>query len=401
MEKIATAQMGRIFSSTFLPPLQVILLLMIIRCRQPGQAAVVDTSITRKENANLKECHEAIRSQTSVDGGDLPLRPAYGDKGRPITLLANYLQVAMIDTQQLFTYEAVLDKRLHNKRQRHQFIETALKSVPELKDQGEGIATDYASLVVTATKVPLGPSETKTFGIEYYDTEFPEGCVLAEGKPFQLTLSLAGTTNSADLSRYIMSGPADSSETVDSFSADTKAVQTLNIVMQNHPNKELGVYQGGKNKFFCYPTDLDTFNNYDLLGGLIAVRGYYSSVRFSTSRTLLNLNAQCSPFYESINVHELIQVFQKLAPGNWQALENFLKRLRVKTSYMKGPDGSTIQKVKTVNGLSHKMEPDPISKKTLGNADLNHGNATEIKFKRTGRPLEGPISIRDYFRTGE
>ena len=374
---------------------------MIIRYRQPGQAAVVDASITRKENANLKEYHEAIRSQTSVDGFDLPLRPAYGDKGQSITLLANYLQVAMIDTQQLFTYEAGLDERLHNKRQRRQFIETALKSVQELKDLGEGIATDYASLMVTSTKIPLGPSETKMFVIEYYDTEFPEGRVLAKGKPFQLKLSLAGTTSSADLSRYIMSGPADSSENVDSDSADSKAVQTLNIVMQSHPDKELGVYQGGRNKFFHYPTDPDIFNNFDLLGGLIAVRGYYSSVRFSTSRTLLNLNAQCSPFYKSINVHELIRLFQKMTPGNWQALEHFLKRLRIKTSYIKGSDGNPIRKVKTVNGFSHKMGHDPVTQKPRGNADLDCGNATEIKFKRTTRPLEGPISICDYFRAGK
>ena len=399
--KIATAQMGRRSSSTFPPPLDVILLLMIISYRQPGQAAVADASITRKENANLKEYHEAIRSQTSVDGFDLPLRPAYGDKGLPITLLANYLQVAMIDTQQLFTYEAVLDKRLHNKRQRRQFIETALKSVRELKDLGDGIATDYASLMVTSTKISLGPSETKTFVIEYYDTEFPEGRVLAKGIPFQLDLSLAGTISSADLSRYIMSGTADSSATVDSEPADTKAVQTLNIVMQSHPNKEIGVYQGGRAKFFYYPTDPDIFNNFDLLGGLIAVRGYYSSVRFSTSRTLLNLNGQCSPFYKSINVRELMQMFQKMTPGNWQALEYFLKRLRVKTSYMKRSDGSPIQKVKTVNGFSHKMEQDPVTKKPRGNANFNCGNAIEIKFKRAGRPLEGPVSVRDYFQTGE
>ena len=393
--------MGRKSSSTIPPPLQVILLLMVIRYRQSGQAAIVDASITRKENANLKEYHEAIRSGTSVDCGDLPLRPAYGDKGLPIILLANYLQVAMIDTQQLFTYEAVLDQRLRNKRQRRQFIETALKLVPELKAHGEGIATDYTSLVVTPAKISLGPSEIKTFVIGYYDTEYPEGRVLATEKPFELTLSLAGTTSSADLSRYIMSGSADSSKNDDYDLADKKAVQTLNIVMQSHPNKELGVYQGGRNKFFYYPTDLDTFNDFDLLGGLIAVRGYYSSVRFSTSRTLLNLNAQCSPFYKSINVHELIQMFQKLTPGNWQALEHFLKRLRIKTSYMKGSDGSPIQKVKTVNGFSHKMGQDPMTKEPRGNANLDCGNATEIKFKWTARPLEGPISISDYFRTGK
>lgn len=349
----------------------------------------------------MKKYHEAIRAQISVDDVDLPLRPGYGDKGTPITVLANYLEVSMTDAQQLFTYEASLDKRLHTKRQRYQFMESALKYVPELSDLGHGLATDYASLVVTSAKVALGPSEAKTFAIEYYDTEFPECRVFAKDKLFKLTLSLVGTMSSSDLSRYIMSGPADSIDSVDSGSADMKAVRTLNVVMASHPNKDPGVYQGGQNKFFRYPSDRDTFNNYDLLGGLVAVRGYYSSIRFSTSRTLLNINAQCSPFYKPISVRELMQVFQRMVPDNWQALEHFLEGLRVKTTYAKASDGTPIRKVKTVSGLSHKMEQDPLSKKPRGNAETNCGNAIDIRFKRIGRPMGIPISVQEYFRAGK
>lgn len=307
----------------------------------------------------------------------------------------------MTNAQQLFTYEATMDERLRNRLQCHQLMETALKDIPDLSNLGQGVATDYASLVVTSAKLALGSTETKTFALEYYGTEFPEGRVYAKDRPFKLTLSLVGTTSSSDLSRYIVSDPAESIDPIDSGTVNMEAVRTLNIVMASHPNKDPGVYQGAQNKFFRYPTNQDTFNNYDLLGGLIAVRGYYSSIRFSTSRTLLNLNAQCSPFYKSINARELTQAFQKLTPGSWRALESFLTGLRVKTSYLKAPDGSPIRKVRRTIGLSHKKEQIPGSEKTSGNVEFVHGNADEIRFELNGRPRGNPISVREYFHTGQ
>ena len=331
----------------------------------------------------------------------MPLRPEYGDKGVPVTLLTNYFEVSMNEAHQLFTYEATLDERVHNKRQRHQFMGTVLKDVPELRDLGQGVATDYASLVVTSAKLALGSSESTTFTIAYYDTESPEGRVYGRDRPFKLTLSLVGTICSSDLSRYVMSSPTESLDSAQPGPVDAKAVQTLNVVMASRPNKDPCVYQGGQNKFFRYPTEQGAFSNYDLLGGLIAVRGFFSSIRFSTSRTLLNLNAQCSPFYKQINAREVMQLYQSLNP-DWLALERFLKGLRVEMSYMRAPDArSNVRKVRTIAGLSHKMEYDAGTKKPSGNAEVDHGNAEQISFKRTGRPSEPPISVKEYFHTGK
>lgn len=360
----------------------------------------MNAQVTQKGNANLKKYHETLRAQISVGDEDLPLRPGYGDKGVPVTLLTNYFEVSMKDTQQLFTYEAALDERVHNKRQRRQFMETVLRDVAELSDLGQGVATDYASLVVTSMKLALGSSESKTFTMAYYGTEFSEGRVYARDKPFKLTLSLVGTTSSSDLSRYVMSGPTGSIDSTQPGPVDAKAVQTLNVVMASRPNRDPSVYQGGQNKFFRYPTDQGTFSNYDLLGGLIAVRGFFSSIRFSTSRTLLNLNAQCSPFYKSsISARELMQLFQMLVP-DWLALERFLKGLRVELSYMRASDGRAT-KARTIAGLSHKMEHDGGTKKPSGNAEMDHGNAEQIRFKRTGRPSDPPISVKEYFHAGK
>ena len=57
--------------------------------------------------------------------------------------------------------------------------------------------------------------------------------------------------------------------------------------------------------FLPYPT---SESKYQRLGhGLIAVRGYYASVRTSTYRALVNINVQTSAFYPTIDVHRLIE----------------------------------------------------------------------------------------------
>ena len=300
----------------------------------------------------------------------------------------------MTDASNIFMYEATIDELLQKRYQRYQFMETALKNVPELSNLGHGVATDYASLVVTAAKLALGSEETKSFALQYYDTEFPEGRVYAKNRPFKLTLSLAGIVSSSDLSRY-----TSSFNSINSGPADVAAVRTMNIVIASHPNKEPGVYQGGQNKFFRYPTT-DSFTKYDLLGGLIAVRGYYSSIRPSTSRTLLNLTSKCSPFYKSINACKLMQEFRGLVPDDWEALERFLKGLQVETTYMKAPDGTPISKARFIIGLSHKIGHHT-GGKTSGNAEMDHGNANEIRFKRSVRPSEAPISVQEYFQIGK
>lgn len=307
----------------------------------------------------------------------------------------------MANAKELFTYEAAIDDRLLKKYQRHHFMETALKNISELSDPGQGIATDYASLVVTSSRLPLGIGNTRTFAMEYYDMEFPEGRVIAKNTPFKLTLSLSGIISSSDLSRYIMSGPAGSSNSVVSGPADVEPVRALNVVMASHPNKDPSVYQGGQNKFFRYPVNQGSWANYELRGGLIAVRGYYSSIRLSTARILLNLHTQCSPFYKSINVRELMQLFRELVPSDWLALERFLKGLRVETALMKTPEESPISKARTIVGLSYKMVQHAGSEKGSGNAEMDHGNAKEVKFKRFGHPSGIPISVQDFFHTGK
>ena len=290
----------------------------------------VDPGITEKENANLKVYNECRLGQLSLDESSIPNRPSYGDKGKSVVLRTNSLKVSMDNEQRLFTYAIVIDDRLTVGRKRQNFMESALRQLPELRALGTGVATDYASLLVTATRLNLNSSNHKTFALKYYDTELAEDPVKAPiGKPFKLQVSLIGILSSSDLLRLTDPDPATSGH---SDTADTEVVHALNIVLASHPNKDPNVYRVGQNKFFRYPGQ-DTFSNYDLGGGLLAVRGYFASVHFSTARALLNLNSQCTPFYKTMNVREIVREFQESTPGDWLALHNFLWQLRVKLRY--------------------------------------------------------------------
>lgn len=297
----------------------------------------------------------------------------------------------------LFTYEIAIDDRLVIRRKRQFFMESIFRQIPELRALGPGVATDYASLVVTSARVNLGLNDQKTFTLTFYDTELPGDRVMAPpDRPFKLQMSLIGPLSSSDLSRFM--GP-DLTNSNRSDTADIEAVRALNVIMASHPNKDPSVYQGSRNKFFRYPNQ-DTFGNYDLEAGLIAVRGFYSSVRFSTSRILLNLNAQCSPFYKVMNARKLVEEFLKSSPGDWPAaLESFLSRLRVTTSYMKAPDGTPTLKPRSVVGFAYKTVQISETDKVGGKVKIELLKANEINFQRKE---QGPtVSVQEYFLTGE
>ena len=99
----------------------------------------------------------------------------------------------MNSRQCLFTYEIVLDDRLTTTRQRHLFMESIIRQTPELGALGPGVATDYASLIVTSARVELGLDDQKTFTLGSYDTDLPGASVTApSGRPFKLGMDFLG-----------------------------------------------------------------------------------------------------------------------------------------------------------------------------------------------------------------
>ena len=216
---------------------------------------------------------------------------------------------------------------------------------PDFQRIGHGVATDYGSTIITSKELPPGKDGKKDYSITYRETEDLEPASNPIIYTFKLTY--VGLVPTPELLRYLASSPSDPSD----FTAKDDAIQALNLIVSRTPNFNPGVFQSGRNKFFHYPTNHDAYDS--LGGGLIAVRGYYSSVRTSTLRTLLNVNVQTSPFYPAISAADLIQ---QHGTRDWLSVEHFIHLLRVKTRYIRHKDGTEAIKVKTILGFSHQMD---------------------------------------------
>lgn len=354
-----------------------------------GRETCPDAEVGSRENSSKDLALTAL----NLSNANLPLRPGYGIAGRPIILKTNYFNIEIDVSKKLYRYNVeVVTNRKPRKtasaagsRSGEPTLEVPgprvrrtafalLFETAEFQALGAGLATDYVANVITSKTLDLGAGGKKAFRIEYREAEVKRP--LYQPAIFTFTLSWAGIVPATELLQYLASttaSPYDCPEKKDD------AIQALNIIVAKTPNLDVNVFQAGRNKFFQYPTN--TADYIDLSGGLIAVRGYYSSVRTSTMRVLLNLNAQCSPFYPAINMGRLMEQHSSWNERLWEALESFIEKLRVKTQYLKNSDGTADIRVKTVVGLSHvfeeRMHPKAKSVQTYGNARGNHGNSSK------------------------
>ena len=369
--------------------------------RNATASARPSDAVQRRENENVEAVKAISLGNLSLDSS-MPNRPEYATEGEEINLWTNYFEVGLETQKQIFKYSAVIQPEIAGERQRRCFFNALFEETQEFQDLRHGVATDYAksSIIVTSEKLGLGLGNGKTFIRVYRDPDEP--APRPNARTYRITVTQAGTVPISELLNYVASSPTDPHN----FStAKADALQALNIIVAGHPNKDVGTFQSGQHKSFHYPRDITTLQKYDLSGGLVALRGNYSSVRTSTSRILLNLNAQCSPFYLAIHVYDLMIAFGRT---DWQALEKFLEKLRVKTGYMSTPEGARIVRTRTITGLAHKSALDTNGNGTQirnhtsnldmkGSATVVPGNANELKFLyKTSSPAE-LISVNEYF----
>ena len=356
---------------------------------------------------------------------DLPLRPNYGRilNGKDnIVLRTNYFEVDLNSKKELFKYKVTIKAlsqempALKNGRKRRQLYKILFEE-KDFQNLREGMATDYAETLITCGRLYEKSLPEKNYEIFYCNEseELHEGTKETQSneRKYLVTVTYSSMVSTSELNSYIDSRPSDPSD----FDAILDTIQAMNIIVAGSPNKDEAVFQAGQNKFFQYPrgtsdkTFSPVYDNRDLGGGLIAVRGYFSSIRTSTSRILLNLNAQCSAFYPEINLRSLIYRFvqgYQIPLSKMADLEQFIRRLRVTTEQLTR-EGETVTREKTVWGFSHKHEEvwkegrrilnkdgSPKIRGTKG-ADHDYGSSDTIKFLSDTFSPAKVVSVSEYF----
>ena len=325
--------------------------------------------------------------------------------GSSISVRTNYFPLQLDDKISLFRYDVQFDPEQKNKRKRRRCMEMLLSMAPF--SGGGHKATDFSANLISTREYDL--ADCYTFVYHDADEEpFPaptpgDSEAMIKGRERRTTRARVVFVKRVTLSELA----AYLSSTSPSAHYDKgDAVQALNIVVNQIATTKPGFVTVHGNKF--YPTEGPLFDSRDIGGGLLALRGYYSSVRTGPMRSLLNVNVASGAFYRPGPLIELMDTF-RLAnntsmskPRLMQSLSRFLTGLRVSTNHtilrdthgkpiMERGKPKTIRKVHTLSGLAHTMKKNPPGQ-----------NSEEVKFKMEEGDAAGKeITIAQYFEKGK
>jgi hypothetical protein len=282
------------------------------------------------------------------------------------------------------------------------------------------MVSDFKANLISRTKIP-DMEVTVQYRAELEDEPLPEG----RGNQYRLKIAHNGTLEVGDLLDRLRSAQA----TNPNFGSDrmNEFFQGLNILLGHYPQSksdQITTIAGNKHYLFN-----ENRVEWDLGGGLSALRGYFRSVRMGTGRMLVNVNVSHAVFFRPGPLRELINMFFSSIGGeNWYQAERFLKKVRVKLTHLpvkKNKSGKEIPRVKTIIGLANNNDgagmehPPQVGRYPAGAKDVKfyldtEGNASSSSTKPSakdtpGKPgakkdkpkvHKGYISVYDYFQKG-
>lgn len=340
-----------------------------------------DEAVKQKENQLISTGKEFSLSGISLDGLSIPVRPSYGTNGKHIVLRTNYFGLLAESDRLIFRYEIKISPKIEsNRRKTRRLIQLLMENYSE-QFKSADVATDYGTLFITSKQLPID-GDGITLLQRYYEVE-DEG-PRPNATEYQVKIKPRNPVSIKQLLESISSPPGI---TLNGFDK-SETIQALNIIITQTANKTSGIYGGGKsNIFYSWPNDNDPIFN--LGQGLIALKGFYTSVRSSTSRLLVNINVANAAFYPAINLLGLMNEHTPDTSRYAQSgLETFITRLKVSHKFY----GK--KTVKTVKGFSHPRQDDKHNHPRLG-------NAYSLRFKCAEKGMEGFTTVFEYFKNSK
>ena len=392
-------------------------------CRVGNSVPQPNAEVTKLENAMVQGGIASQLAASSLDS-QLPPRPAYGVKGKAILLWTNYFELKMIRPDlDLYRYSVDFqpdDKLPKPKKKR--LIQLLLNTAPF---QGLPIASEWVQMLVTPEKIPLEDFPKRLEGeplageplgdkqlenkttrasikLEWYPADGAPLPAATPGEPVHIARSRARNTYTI---LVVLKGTVSVRQMLDDIRQPTstypfklETIQALNVLMAHSPSSDVSITTAGGNRFYPFGGHPHV-EMARLGGGLDALRGYFSSVRTSVNRILVNVNVATGAFYKSGPLIDVMKDFHQRGQlptdaFSQKSLSTFVRKLRFETNYIldtdsagkpkKGSNGKslTMRKVHTITEIS------------------NYGqNATNIKFSET--LADGSVklvTVQNYFK---
>ncbi|KAL5345607.1 hypothetical protein ACLOAV_009361 [Pseudogymnoascus australis] len=367
----------------------------------PGAVEVFGDGKFPSPNQNVTKTEDNYMAQKPTLAGsmasmtvtaDFPTRPAYGTRGKPVVLWANYFELEASKKLIIYRYHVAVSPEAKGRKLKR-VIELLLED-PRLK----GSATDFKAILVSRKKLADVEVEVP-YRAELEDDPKPDS------SPYRVRVQLTGEMDIDGLVNHLRSVQPDPN-----FRLDNKLqiIQTLNVLLGHYPQSDPLTTTIASNKHFFFGTGQAGNRHkveYDLGKGLTALRGYFRSARPSTGRILVNVNVSHAVFFRPGPLEELINIFATAYGRNPFQLERFLKKVRVETTHLpvkKNKAGKKIPKVKTIIALASQNDgaglPHPPRVARFG------ANAKEVQFwlEPTDKKKSGNgryITVFDFFKT--
>jgi len=312
---------------------------------------------------------EFVRALASTPHqGAFPDRPDFGRRGASTVVRANYFSVDL-PTKPLYQYDVDFSPSGKTAGVRARLFELLLAS-PDFRNlvpNTHSIATDMSKSIVSAHALRL-PLAKMVVDLRLHSADQPAG---PDGKSYTATVALVHEFSAQDIREYVAG-------VVRTPPYDAGAlIRALNIVLAKFPvsglagGRKVVRVGSGESRFFILDTQPD-----DLGSGLVAYRGYYSSIRPTFGRVLCNINVCTGAFFKPQSLAAMIG--QVCPDGNFSSAKGGVgpksfDGLKVQTHYLGKP------KVVTLKGLG--------------------GTAREEKFH--WEEEKGLVTVEHYFKKSE
>lgn len=279
----------------------------------------------------------------------MPPRPSYGSEGKPIIVYANYVELMPHPSLTLYSYDISDIKPEVAGKKSTQVIRLMINEASELTEYRNDMVTDFKSTLISRKKLKMEGNEM-TILVTYRNEG--EDDPKERATQYKVTVKYTKTLNVGDLLSYLTA-------TDPSILYDNKLdmIQALNIFLKHYAKSTNNLATIGASKTFSMSGNAGST---DLGRGLVALRGFFTSVRAATNRVLVNINVSHGAFYHEGHLTRLMESFDmRYNDRGMRALEKFLKRVRVRTTHLKekkNRKGEVVHRVKPIMGLAKKTD---------------------------------------------
>ena len=329
------------------------------------------------KGSNNEHSEDPKKDIPDNDKRTYPVRPAYGQKGSPVTLRTNYFDITIDRELVIRKYSLAVIPQDKEKEPTGKALERVVNLLVEqhFRDSYYDIATDYSSTLLCRHDLIQG-ADSADFDVSYAFEHDPEA---QEVKIYKVRVTTVKDLRIAQLLDHLQSSTVNAS-----FDGKDEIIQAMNIIFGTQPKGDLDIVTVGANKHFWTQTK----DHAELGKGLQAMRGYFLSVRPAVARLLLNVQVKHVACYKTGSLDELMHLH---GLDNIDRLGNFLKGARFRPSHLEssGPPKRVWDLARTDDGV-HPNKPDV---PTYG------AGPREVQFYLTsGNGSEGYISVFDYFK---